>query len=36
MNFGIIMSNQNMVKMQNFVIWILTASLFMYKQMIFT
>ena len=29
MNFDMIMQNQNIVKMQNFVIWIQTASLFM-------
>ena len=27
---------ENVLKMQNFVIWIQTASLFMYKRMIFT
>ena len=32
MNFGMITSNQNMMKMQNFVIWIQTASLSMLKQ----
>ena len=34
MNFAMIMFNQNMVKTQNFVTWIQTASLSMYKQMI--
>ena len=36
MDFGMIKENQNMVKMQNFVTWIQTASSFMSKQMIFT
>ena len=29
MDFGMIKENQNMVKMQNFVTWIQTASTFM-------
>ena len=29
MNYGIIMQNQDMAKIQNIVIWIQTASLFM-------
>ena len=36
MNFGLIISNQSMEKMQDFVILIQIASSFMWKQMIFT
>ena len=36
MIFGMIMLKENMIEKENLVIWIQTASLFMYKQMIFT
>ena len=36
LNFGMIMENQNLVKMQNFITWIQTVSLLMKKEMIFT